>query len=148
MWKIKGNYYPCHFLRCVKFWHLHLKQDQLIEWMTKGQVMALRIYILWYKRFVLRQQLTSLWERNWTHMPSTSGSYGRLADEICLYFKIFKILYRFHKLLGFLLSLITEQCYYSVRNAFQSAFLKQSLFLRYVLSHEIFGYHFYVNPCC
>ena len=32
-------------------------------------------------------------EKNWTHTPSTSGSYGRLADEIWVEVEIFKILY-------------------------------------------------------
>ena len=48
----------------VKFWHLCFKlEDQLIEWMTKGQAMALRINILRYNRFVFRQQLPFLWEK-------------------------------------------------------------------------------------
>ena len=32
-------------------WYLCFKQDQLIEWMTKGQAMVLRINILWYNEF-------------------------------------------------------------------------------------------------
>ena len=32
-------------------------------------------------------------EKNWTHMPVTSGFYGMLADEIWMDFEIFKILY-------------------------------------------------------
>ena len=37
-------------------------------------------------------------EKNWTHMPSASGSYGRLAgwlaDEMRVQVEIFKIAYR------------------------------------------------------
>ena len=33
-------------------------------------------------------------EKNWTHTPSTSGSCGRLADEMWVEVEFFKILYR------------------------------------------------------
>ena len=36
------------------------QEDQSIEWMTKGQAMALRVNILRYKGFVFRQQLPML----------------------------------------------------------------------------------------
>ena len=51
----------CHymltpFMEClwyVKFWHLCLKQeDKLKEWEAKGQVIVVRINLLWYNRFV------------------------------------------------------------------------------------------------
>ena len=62
-------------------------------------------------------------------MPSTSGSYGRLAGRLTykmrLDFKIFKIPYR---LCYFLLRLISLQSYYSVINVFQSAFLSITYF--------------------
>ena len=41
---------------------LSVKQDLFIEWMTNGQAMVLRINILWYSGFILRQQLPFLWE--------------------------------------------------------------------------------------
>ena len=58
-----------------------------------------------------------------THMPSASGSCGRLAGEIGMSCKIFKnsVLV---KLFKFLLHLRAVQCYYSVSIAFHSAFLK------------------------
>ena len=37
-------------------------------------------------------------EKNWTHMPRASGSYGRLADETQVNFEIFKISYRLNYL--------------------------------------------------
>ena len=65
--------------------------------------------------------------KNWTHTPSTSESYGRLsgwlADEMRVEVEIFKIPFRL-KYFRFLLRLISVQCYYSIRSAFQSAFLK------------------------
>ena len=51
-------------------------------------------------------------------MGLTAGWQG---DEIQVDFKIFKIPCRFNYL-DFLLHLISVQCYYSIRNAFQSAF--------------------------
>ena len=45
---------------------------------------------------------------------------GRQADEIQVSFKIFKILYRL-KLFRLLICLISLQCYYSIRSAFQLA---------------------------
>ena len=86
----------------VKFWYLCFKQgDQSIEWMTKGQAMALRINVLQYNGFIFRQQPPFLQE-NWIPTVSPSGSYDRqagwqadgLADKIWLDFKILKILYR------------------------------------------------------
>ena len=44
--------------------------------------------------FMFRQQSSFLWEKNWVHMPSSSGSYGRLAAKIQVDFEIFRILYR------------------------------------------------------
>ena len=32
------------------------QEDQSIEWMTKGQAMALRVKVLRYKGFIFRQQ--------------------------------------------------------------------------------------------
>ena len=57
-------------------------------------------------------------------MPSPSGSYGRLADEIWLDFKILKILYRldFYLVYSSAMLLIVLEVY------IQSAFLKQSAF--------------------
>ena len=62
----------CHYMltpsmEClwyVKLWHLCFKQeDQSIEWMTKGQAMALRVNVLRNKGFVFRQQSPILWEK-------------------------------------------------------------------------------------
>ena len=90
---------PMQCLQYVKFLHLCFKQDQLIEWMTKGQAMVLRINILRYKGFSSRQQSPILWEKTGPlHLALvglTAGwQAGRLADEIRLDFKILKILYR------------------------------------------------------
>ena len=83
--------------------HVNAREDQLIEWMTKGQAMALRINVLRYKGFVFRQQSPILWEKTGPlHLALvglTAGwqagwQAGRLADEIGLDFKILKILYR------------------------------------------------------
>ena len=87
----------------VKLWHLCFKQDQSIEWMTKGQAMALRVNILQNKGFVFRQQSPILWEKTGPlHLALvglTAGRLaGRLADEIRLDFEILKILYRLNYL--------------------------------------------------
>ena len=92
----------------VKLWHLCFKQeDQLIEWMTKGQAMALRVNVLRNKGFVFRQQSPILWERTGPlHLALvglTAGwqagwQAGWLADEIRLDFEILKILYRLNYL--------------------------------------------------
>ena len=50
-------------------------------------------------------------------MPSTSGSYGRLAGEIGMSCKIFKNSIQV-KLFRFLLRLRAVQCYYSVSIVF------------------------------
>ena len=57
---------------------------------------------------------------------SVSGSYGRQASRQTKDFKIFKILYR----LNYLEFYFVDQCNVinTVRSAFQSAFLKQSVF--------------------
>ena len=79
----------------VKFWHLCFKQDQSIEWMTKGQAMALRVNVLRYKGFVFRQQSPILWEKTGPlHLALVGLMAGRLADEIRLDFQVLKILYR------------------------------------------------------
>ena len=92
----------------VKLWHLCFKQeDQSIEWMTKGQAMALRVNVLRNKGFVFRQQSPILWEKTGPlHLALvglTAGWLagwlaGRLADEIRLDFEILKILYRLNYL--------------------------------------------------
>ena len=69
-------------LRYVKFWHpclKHWRYSKSIEWKTKGQVMALRINVLRYNRFVFHTWIAILLWKNWAHTPSASGSYGRLA---------------------------------------------------------------------
>ena len=48
---------------------------------------------------------------------------GRRAEEIQMDFEIFKILYRLNYLFGLPFYLITLQCYYSIRTAFQSTFV-------------------------
>ena len=80
----------------VKFWHLCFKQeDQLIEWITKGQAMVLRVNVLWYKGFIFRQQPPILWEITGPlHLALVGLTVGRQADEIRLDFEILKILYR------------------------------------------------------
>ena len=62
-------------------------------------------------------------DKNWTHIPSTSASSGRLAGEIRMSCKIFRNFLQ-AKLFRFLLCLRAVQCYYSVSIAFQLAFLK------------------------
>ena len=68
-------------------------------------------------------------------MLSTSGSYGQLAgwlaDEIRVKVEIFKILYR-SNFVTFNIS------YYSIRNAFQSAFLNYTV-QRVIFEAEIFA---------
>ena len=60
-----------------------------------------------------------------THIPSPIGSYGRLADGQTKYRRILIFLNSLQvKLFRFFLHLISVQCYYSVNNVFQSAFLK------------------------
>ena len=83
----------------VKFWHLCLKQeDQLIEWMTKGQAMVLNMHILRYNRFVFRQWLPSSLEKTGpiclALVGFTGRQAGRQADEIGMSCKIFKNLYK------------------------------------------------------
>ena len=83
--------------------------------------MVLRINVLWYNRVVFRQFIL---RKNWTHMPSASGFYSRLAgkqnrNELQNFYNCLQV-----KLFGFLLYSIAVQCYYNVRNAPQSAFLK------------------------
>ena len=64
--------------------------------------------------------------------PMASGSYGRQAvrwagrqaDEIQVGFKMFKILYKLNYVFGLLFCLLSLQCYYGIRTAFQSTFLK------------------------
>ena len=56
-----------------------------------------------YKRTSVQRICTEtaigyLVRENWTSIPSASGSYGRLADERRLDFKILEILYRFNYL--------------------------------------------------
>ena len=64
-------------------------------------------------------------DKNWIHMPSASGSCGRMAGEIGMSYKIFKNSLQC-KLFRFLLHLRAVQCYYSVSIAFQSAFLSEA----------------------
>ena len=72
-----------------------MQENQSIEWMTKGQAIALRINVLWYNRFVFRQQLPFLWEKPGPLRLALVGLVaGWLADEIRLDFEILKILYR------------------------------------------------------
>ena len=84
----------------VKLWHLCFKQeDQSIEWMTKGQAMALRVNVLRNKGFVFRQQSPILLEKTGPlHLALVGLTAGRLADEIGLDFEILKILYRLNYL--------------------------------------------------
>ena len=76
----------------IKFWHLCFKQeDQLIEWRTKGQAMALRINILHYNGIVFRQQSPFLWEKTGSpHLALVALTAGRLADKIGLDFESLK----------------------------------------------------------
>ena len=99
IWVFYSHYMLTPFMEClwyVKFWHLCFKQDQLIEWMTKGQAKALSINVLWYKGFLFRQQSSIFWgktrpyiQRYWVLQQA-----GRLVDKIWLDFEILKILYR------------------------------------------------------
>ena len=84
---------PCvECLWYVKFWHLCLKQEyQLIEWISKGQTIALNINIVFGTIDLCLDSDHLHCEKNWTHMLSTSGSYSRLADKIGI---IFKFLYK------------------------------------------------------
>ena len=59
--------------------------------------MALRITLFGTMDSYLDSNCLSC-EKNWTPMPSASGSYSRLADEIWLDFEIVTILYRLNYL--------------------------------------------------
>ena len=81
----------------VTFWHLCFKQeDQLIEWMTKGQAMVLRINVLQYKGFIFRQHSPFLWEMLVFLMAGCPKS--RLTEKMWVDFIIFKFLYRLNYL--------------------------------------------------
>ena len=71
-------------------------------------------------------------EKNWTHMSSASLSYSRLVDKIRVEVEIFKI-----RICTMYVCLISVQCYCSVRNAFQSAFLKYNLLKVCFEGHQI-----------
>ena len=64
----------------------------------------------------------------WAYPPTTSGCYsrqgGKPVDEIQVGFKIFTENSLQVKLLELLYILTSLQCYYSVRTAFQLAFVK------------------------
>ena len=113
----------------VKLWHLCFKQeDQSIEWMTKGQAMALMVNVLRNKGFVFRQQSPILWEKTGPlHLALVGLTAGRLADEIRLDFEILKILYRLNYLdFCFVYSsamlLIVLEVYFSVLFSNKAAF--------------------------
>ena len=53
LWKVKNN-----------IDHLFKARRKLIEQMNKGQAMVQRINILWFNRFVFRQQLPLLWGKS------------------------------------------------------------------------------------
>ena len=55
--------------------------------------MAQWINLNWNNRSVLAHDILYC-EKNWPYPPTASGSYGRLADEIQVGFKILKIFYR------------------------------------------------------
>ena len=57
--------------------------------MTKGQAMPLRMHVFVITDSCLDSDRLSC-AKNWIHMPSTSGSHGRLADEIQVDFKTLK----------------------------------------------------------
>ena len=71
---------------------LSRKEGQSIEQMTKGQAMGLRTNILQYNGLNLDGNRISCERKTWTHIPSVSRSYsrlaGRLADEIWHNFEI------------------------------------------------------------
>ena len=90
--------------------------------MSKGQAMVLRINVFGTMDSYLDTNRLSC-EKNWTPMPSTSGSFGRqagwLADKIRLDFKILKILYRlnyleFHFVYSSLMLLIDLEVQFSL----------------------------------
>ena len=77
-------------------------------------------------------------EKNWTlHLVLVGLMAGWQADEIWLDFEIFKVLYKLNYVFGFLLLLHQCNVINSVRSAFQSAFVKQSVFMVYSVVHEI-----------
>ena len=58
--------------------------------------------------------------KNWAYPPTTSGLHGRLADEIWVHFEILNSLQV--KVFGFLLHLMSVQCYYNVNDTFLPGF--------------------------
>ena len=115
----------------------------MAQWINLNQsnryVLAYRYSVLWKKlalsshQWVLRQasrqsgkqpvrqagRQADRWAGGWVGRQA-----GRQADIIWVDFEIFKTLYIQIKLFRFLFCLILLQCYYSVRTAFQLAFIK------------------------
>ena len=84
-------------------------------------------------------------EKNWTHMPSASGSNSRLADR-----QNRDELQKFQnslqaELFGFLLYLIAVQ-YYNVRNAFSRLFSSKAYLKACFKVQKIWQPFFHVNP--
>ena len=75
--------------------------------------------------------------KNWIYPLTASWFYRRLDDEIWVNFEI---LYRLRAIQSFT-CLISVQCYYSITDAFQLAFLKYSQLLRCVSRYRSFGSH-------
>ena len=77
------------------YWSVFVNKE-LLFWLSSKALLT--YYFLKYNRFVSRQWLPFLWERNWTHTLTTSGQYtrqagwlaGRQEDETGVDFEIFK----------------------------------------------------------
>ena len=92
------------------------------QWRIKGLTMEQWINLNQNNRSVLAHQYSVLWEKTspillLVVVLMAQRLTGRLADNILVGFKIFKVLYQLNYS-GFYL-----QCYYSIRTAFQSAFV-------------------------
>ena len=88
---------------------------------------------------------TFLVRKNWTPMPSTSGSYGKLVDEIKLDFEIFAILYRLNYL-DFYFVHISAMLLIVLKMHFNLFFSSEEYFRVCCIVCKIWSPFFHVNP--
>ena len=134
----------CLCLCGMLIWHLCFKQeDQLIEWMTKAQAMALRINILLYNDSYLESSHLSCGKKV-DPTPSAREVLWQV-DEIKLYFKIFKVLYML-KYLDFYLVNISTMLLIVLEMHFSLLFSNKAYFRLCYVVHKIQSPFFHVNP--
>ena len=83
-----------HFVECLWYdkFDTIVSSKKIIEWIIKGQAMALKINILWYNIFVFRQWSPFLREKYGPILPVLVGLMAGW-QTIWVDFKILKILY-------------------------------------------------------